>query len=90
MTSPRFVQGPTAPSFLRTARKTGRRPSEIAGIGCEWCAWCFDEALNERELAAQVAAIRSQEREQEQAAEETGGRVVTDLEAQMERMQLGF
>jgi hypothetical protein len=33
------------------AKRTNRRPSEIVGIDCDWCAWCFDDALLYRELA---------------------------------------
>ncbi len=40
------------------ALEAGRRPSEIAEIGCDVCAWYFDEALLMRERAA---ALRAQD-----------------------------
>ena len=42
---PRFLKGPSALNLLSVAERTGRSPSEMFGIGCSWCAYCFDEAL---------------------------------------------
>jgi hypothetical protein len=43
----------------------GKPPSEVLGIGCEWCAYCLDEALVFRRLAA----TRRREKEQQEQAE---------------------
>ena len=36
---------------MAVARLRGVPPSELLGIGCDWCAYCFDEALLVREAA---------------------------------------
>lgn len=45
------------------------RPSELAGIGCEWCAFCLDEALLARERAKGKRELEELEAEREQARE---------------------
>lgn len=35
----------------QVASRSGRAPSELVGITCDWCAYCFDEALLLREAA---------------------------------------
>ena len=34
---------------MAVARLRGIPPSELLGVGCEWCAYCLDEALLVRE-----------------------------------------
>lgn len=49
------------------ARETGRRPSEIVGLDCDYCAWCLDEALIAREAARTRVQAQMHERTQEVA-----------------------
>ena len=46
------------------ARLRGVPPSELLGIGCDWCAYCLDEALLVREGARA-------KREMDEAEEQT-------------------
>ena len=50
----------------------GAAPSELAAIGCEFCAYQFDEALMLRENAA--AYVESVKAERRQAPAEHGAR----------------
>lgn len=51
------------------ALEMGKRPSELADIGCEFCAWCFDEALWVRErLRAKRQTDEAKEAQERQAA----------------------
>lgn len=52
--------------MMEMAKLSGRRPAEVAGIGCEFCAYCFDEACLSltayRENARTQRAIEAAER----------------------------
>lgn len=50
--------------MLQIAKGSGQRPSEIAGITCEYCAWCFDEALHLRQSLRDLKAHQRAEAEQ--------------------------
>lgn len=60
---------------MAVARLRGVAPSEVLRIGCDWCAYCLDEALLVRESAR--ARKESAERKQEETEKhyERTGRV---------------
>lgn len=49
----------------------GRRPSDLAGIGCDYCAFCFDDALLARRGAAlkKLEEDRAQDRDMDRMSE---------------------
>lgn len=49
---------------MSVAKQTGRAPSEIAGITCDYCAYCFDEALFSREWARNAQQAKAHEQEE--------------------------
>ncbi len=46
----------------------------MAGIGCEWCAFCFDEALWVRERGAEMALAKKEAAGQELAEHQARAR----------------
>lgn len=58
------MTSPQAISLLSVAKQTGRAPSQIAGIDCAYCAYCFDEALFSREWAQNVKQLRERDQEE--------------------------
>ena len=48
----------------QVAEQRGRAPSELMGITCEYCAYCFDEALIVRKAVLTDEAHRKAENAQ--------------------------
>ena len=48
-------------ALLQVATETGRAPSEVAGVTCPYCAYCFDEALFFRRALHDQAERKKQE-----------------------------
>lgn len=44
----------------QVAHKGSQRPSELVGINCPYCAYCFDEALMARLAAEQEKAMKDE------------------------------
>jgi len=55
---------------MAVARLRGIPPSELLGVGCEWCAYCLDEALLVREATRAKRQIEAPEDAPSEAARE--------------------
>jgi hypothetical protein len=47
-------------TLLMLAETSGRRASDLVGITCEYCAYCFDEGLLVRRLAREHLAAEEE------------------------------
>ena len=54
---------------MAVARLRGIPPSELMGVGCDWCAYCLDEALLVREAATAKRGIPDPEADAREAEE---------------------
>lgn len=59
------MKGKNALRLQATAERIGKTPSEVAGITCAYCAYCFDEALIARSVARENREIERRQAEQE-------------------------
>lgn len=53
--------------FLQTARMRREAPSAMIGVGCDYCAFCFDQALLLRDNARDYMAGQKAKREADNA-----------------------
>lgn len=65
------------------AERRGQRPSEVLGIGCDYCAWCFDEAMYVLEVMEREAEATERLAASEHEA------TLADLRERMRRGEAG-